>query len=140
MNKFMECIDKNCYEYKKPLQDYLFIYKKKLRKLIPKIKTIKEIEEDYKQFKKLKKSSFGMKYGKCVKEYCKFDNNIIDNSTKANLFLKIILINEKKDIKYPFWSKLENKINKLLQKNNITKNDRIRLSYYIILLSCLVEN
>ncbi len=142
MDIHKECVNKYCKEFKEPVYNFIIKYKTKLCKLIPKIKTVKEIDEDYKKFKQIKKDSVRIKLKKCVKQHCIIDINKLINIMKVSILSHIYTIKENKYSKYPFWDKLENKLNKLLEKpnSNINDNDKMKLSYYILFLSCIVLN
>ncbi len=138
-----DCINIHCKEYGDKVKKLTIIHIKKICKSIPKIKTIEDIEEKFKDYQKIKDNLFYKKQQDCEKQKCKIDKKKLANLLKSPIMLIINIIKneiEKDLTKYPYWNELNKKINKLLMKPTINSDELFKLSYYAIILSCMIDN
>ncbi len=134
-----DCIIKHCNKYKEKFTKKFYIQTIELGKIYKTFKTIQDIETFYKRFEKgIKEQSYYKQLQICKKKNC----NLIELNNQINLYkdaIKVLLINnERYFIKYPFWNDLKINISKLLNKSTITDNERIKISFYSLLLAHLL--
>jgi hypothetical protein len=134
-----DCIIKHCNKYKEKFTKKFYIQTIELGKIYKSFKTIQDIETFYKRFEKgVKEQSYYKQLQICKKKNC----NLIELNNQINLYkdaIKVLLINnERYFIKYPFWNDLKINISKLLNKSTITDNERIKISFYSLLLAHLL--
>ena len=122
------------------LQKLTIMEAEKICKLLPKFKTFKDVENGYKTFQKIKSSLPYKKYNTCMKKMCgvidyKKDLKFISSTVK--FIISMIPANKIKECVY--WNDIETNINKLVNIKEPNEDDLIKLSYYIIILGCLIK-
>jgi len=143
IKNIQQCINKYCKSNQDGINKLINSEAKKLEKDYNLIKTFNDVEKYYKSFLLITNNKIYKKQDKCEIKYCnKFINNLKDNLITPvikplfDILLPIIKSLQKKPV---YIDELTKDIDRLLALPVITRDDVMRLSFYMLLTSIIVS-